>query len=386
MGRLRWVAPAILLAAAGYLTAEITGHSGAGLTEIGAAAGAPESARPEAPPPQIALIHSYATHRWSPARMLELLKQHPDHKLVIGVSSQMPHGWVSRNYPELRAKIDTLQRMAKAENFDLSGRLVFQDRLYTAKPLRPDFRRCAPNCGYAGVVAAEDPFKREWVQMCSREHHADIVRKYRGGIDPFEDPTQWARALDRDRILSYATKTQVPCLYGGSDRIVGHLVDLDHTDYRQWWFRKFKYHLQESGIDPGDPPVVWFMVYKPGWFTYFDGKLPEKVNAKTRLCHVDESRMWVFGSQVVKTPEGADHDCAGGPIHYTQYGKGEYERLTNLTLREFKEYFEDQGYAGIQVMTSDRPAFGQKDWSILAPEIRRSSWMVGEHGKRLDLE
>jgi hypothetical protein len=252
-------------------------------------------------------------------------------------------------------------------------------------------------------------FDPRWVMQVPRSvHDAAVVRFWEGArtrcaggvcaplsepLDPFAAANRrgWESWVSRSVFQSLANATTVPAIYGYAydgnaivnDRDVDHawtdpyfrassvVMDLTNPAYREWRARYLLYKLAEFGLDPGEPACV-VAAYKPGYHAYYD----EAANGPaTKVCSVPETGNWFGPVHVCRN--GASF---GGPMHPTQYGRGEFEAGISAYFRELLRTLASNGRGDTRIITGEAPQYRDRDWTTLADDVRRDPRMREQQG------
>ena len=327
--------------------------------------------------------------RWTPEEIIELLKKYPDYYLDRGIRTGVPTGGLPHR--EMGRIVNEVQALGRSQGVDTSHLMVhFRSDVFAKRPkgfgdctICNRAGKCSDLCTWEGSMQ-NAPFDPGWIVTIPRAEHQWSVDRIWGG-DPSKDPWSrpgarlWPAWIDRKSIAAVNTTTHVAAVYGavkdrnksvmGMDHAVevsGVLLDLSKPEYRAWSIKKLIADLQVMGIDPGEKAALVY-TYKPGWHVYYAG--PDSGDR----CYVEDSHMWT----------GPANPCSGihppgGPFARTPYGPGEFEQAVNSMLREIRAAFVDAGFAGVVLMTVERPSFTKEKWSILEPDVRGAPWLVGE--------
>jgi hypothetical protein len=256
-------------------------------------------------------------------------------------------------------------------------------------------------------------FDTRWVQMVPRAVHEDAVRRLwenkrdvcdlPGGrckppaepLDPFApgNTRGFASGVDLDAISALVTPTSVPALYGFVRDGVGKpgviqdpffqasslVARLDDPGYRKWKIAYILYKLEDHGFAPGDSPCLT-LSYKPGWHAYYD----EKANGPSdAVCAVPGSNQWTGPVHVCRR-DRPRRLSPGGRFAPTQYGPGEFEQGISAFMLELIATLEAKGYRNARIITTERPQYRDRFWSVFSPAVRSHPAMLGERGDLID--
>ena len=324
--------------------------------------------------------------RWTPAEVVDLLVQHPEHHIDMGIWNGRPVG--HENHREVGRVVNEAQAIARSRGVDTS-RLAFHFRPDVFGKHMPGQSACGDACGWNGTMA-EPVFDPGFIMKVPRSEHAWSIAN-RWGNDPRKDPFRpgsdsaaaWPRWMDRQAMTAPNTADEVVALYGApfdSDpaklrqdwafRVSGVVMDLRNPAYRAWSVARLVATLKAMGIDRGESATILFS-YKPGWHAYYDGG-----PAARQSCYVAGGRAWTGPAGPCAGPGRYE----GGLFHRTGYGPGEFRDALNDLFREMRAGLVAAGYPDVSVVTTERPNFGGRAWLLLAADVRAAPWLLGELG------
>jgi hypothetical protein len=250
-------------------------------------------------------------------------------------------------------------------------------------------------------------FDPAWVKQVSRAAHTETLQRFWlgtarncGGVrcngpaeplDPYHPDNRrgWQPWVDRTALEALATATTLPALYGvvndaGRDPSRAEdpyfaansvVMDLANPEYRAWRARYLLYKLEDYGIRPGDGACL-LMAYKPGLHTHYD---PAVYGPPTHHCHEPGTETWAGPAHVCR--DGTEF---GGPFDGSPFAAGEYEAGVNAFLRELYATLAASGHADARIVTVEAPGIGDRDWAILADDVRRHRMLYGEAGSWIE--
>ncbi|RIL01572.1 MAG: hypothetical protein DCC71_17475 [Proteobacteria bacterium] len=212
-------------------------------------------------------------------------------------------------------------------------------------------------------------------------------------LDPFASANKrgWENWVNRTFIQSLATPTSVPALYGyaydGTKSVdyydAGHvwtdpyfratavIMDLANPAYRAWQQRYLMYKIQEFGFEPSEP-LCLLVTYKPGSHTFHDEATFGPSNIR---CAASGTNNWWGPTHVC-----SDGAAQSGPMHPTQYRRGEFENAISAYFRELFSALSAARRGDTRVITGEAPPYGVQNWSVFAEDVRRHPMMREEQG------
>jgi hypothetical protein len=265
--------------------------------------------------------------------------------------------------------------------------------------------RVPPRPGDAYEVRGS--FDPAWVKQVPRASHVSTLQRFWlgearncGGVrcngpaqplDPFhvDNRRGWQPWVSRTTIEALATASTVPALYGevsdqGHDPlriedpyfvVNGVVMDVSNPEYRAWRARYLLYKLQDYGLESSEAACM-LVSTKPGLHTYYD---PATYGPPPQRCHEPGTNTWTGPAHVC-----SDGSTFGGPIHPTPFAPGEYEAGINAYFRAVFAALGAHGYADMRIITVEAPGIGNREWAILADDVRRHRMMYGETNSWID--